>query len=118
MGREAEVRRVAERNYWREAEARIVVEAWRSSSETLSGFAKRHGVAPRRLARWASRLQESGEGSLRFHPVRLVERSHESRDGAPIEIGLGGGRCVRVRRGFEAEDLRRVLAVLEEARTC
>jgi hypothetical protein len=118
MGRKAEVRRVAERNYWREAEARIVVEAWRSSSETLSAFAKRHGVAPRRLTRWVSRLQESKEGSLRFHPVRLVDRPLESGDRAPIEIGLGGGRCVRVPRGFETEDLRRVLAVLEEARTC
>ena len=118
MGRKAEVRRVAEQKYWREAEARVLVEAWRSSGETLLGFARRHGVECRRLARWVSRLQEAEEGSLRFHPVRLVERPAETGAGAPIEIQLTGGRRVRVPRGFDTEDLRRVLAVLEEAAMC
>ncbi len=113
MGRKADVQLVAERRYWREAEARVLVEAWRSSGETLSGFARRYGVEPRRLARWVSRL-----GSLRFHPVRLMESPLERGGGAPIEIQLAGGRRVRVARGFETEDLRRVLAVLEGAATC
>jgi transposase len=118
MGRTADVRQVAERTYWREADARVLVEAWRSSGETLSGFARRHGVEPRRLARWVSRLPGVGEGSLRFHPVRLVESAPGIGGWAPIEIQLAGGRRVRVPRGFETEDLRRVLAVLEEAATC
>lgn len=118
MGRRAELRRVAEQKYWQEAQARILIEAWRSSGETLSAFAKRNGVAVRRLARWARRLREGRAGSLRFHPIRVVERLRERSDGAPIEIGLGGDRCVRVPRGFETEELRRVLAVLEEAGRC
>ena len=118
MARKAGVRQVAERRYWREADARVLVEAWRNSGETLSGFARRHGVEPRRLARWVSRLSGAGEGSLRFHPVRLVESPPETGGGAPIEIQLAGGRRVRVPRGFETEDLRRVLVVLEEAATC
>ena len=117
MGRKADVRLVAERRYWRKGEARVLVEAWRSSGETLSGFARRHGVEPGRLARLVSRLQGARGGSLRFHPVRLVESPPESGGGA-IEIQLAGGRRVRVPRGFETEDLRRVLAVLEEAKTC
>ena len=118
MGRKADVRQVADRRYWREADARVLVEAWRSSGETLSGFARRHGVEPRRLARWVSRLPRVGEGSLRFHPVRLVESPLGTGGWAPIEIQLAGGRRVRVPRGFETEDLRRVLAVLEETATC
>jgi transposase-like protein len=118
MGRKAEVRLVAERRYWREAEARVLVEAWQSSGETPSEFARRHGVEPRRLARWVSRLQGAGEEPLHFHAVRLVESPAEAGDGAPIEIQLSGGRRVRVPRGFEAEDLRRVLAVLEAAAPC
>jgi len=118
MGRTTDVRRVAERGYWREAEARVLVEAWRSGGETLVEFARRHGVEPRRLARWVTRLQGAGEGSLRFHPVRLVESPAETGAAGPIEIQLAGGRRVRVPRGFETDDLRRVLAVLEEAATC
>jgi transposase len=118
MGRKAELRLVAERGYWREAEARIVVEAWRSSGQTLSGFAKCQGVEPRRLARWVRRLQGAGDGSLRFHAVRLVESPAQGGGGTAIEIQLAGGRRVRVPRGFEAADLRRVLAVLEGAATC
>lgn len=118
MGRKADFRRVAERRYWREAEARVLVEAWRSSGERLSGFARRHGVEPRRLARWGRRLQGAGEGSLRFHPVRLVESSPETGGGAPIEIQLAGGQRVRVAHGFETEDLRRVLWALAEAAKC
>jgi hypothetical protein len=52
---------------------------------------------------------------VRFHPVRLMASPPEQ---LPIEIQLVGGGRVRVPRGFETEDLRRVLAVLEEAKTC
>jgi transposase len=118
MARMAGVREVSESRYWREAEARVLVEAWRRSGERVSGFARRHGVEPRRLARWVRRLAGAGEGSVRFHPVRLVERSVEAGAGGPIEIQVAGGRYVRVPRGFESEDLRRVLAVLAEVGRC
>ena len=120
MARRADVRRVAERRYWRESEARVLVEAWWSSGETLAGFARRQGVEGRRLARWVGRLEGVG-GALHFHPVRLVERRPDregSGNGAPIEIELAEGQRVRVSRGFAAEDLRRVLAVLGEAAKC
>jgi len=118
MAKEAVVQQVAERRYWREGEARVVVEAWRSSGEKLAEFARRHGVEPRRLARWVRRLEGAGGGGLRFHPVRVVERAPENGSGAPIEIHLTGGHRVRVPHAFQAEDLRRVLAVLGETAGC
>jgi transposase-like protein len=118
MSRKINVAEVAGRPYWCETEARVMVKAWRSSGGRLSRFARRHGVDPRRLSRWASRLEGSEPAPMRFHPVRLAEGGGGQRDGRAIEIELGGGRCVRVPHGFEAEDLRRVLAVLEEAARC
>jgi hypothetical protein len=121
MSKRADVRRVAERPYWREAEARVLVEAWRGSGEMLARFARRHGVEPRRLARWVSRLEGGADEGVRFHPVRLLEHPVEperSGSGAPIEIELAHGRRVYVPRGFEAEDLRRVLVVLGEVAAC
>lgn len=120
MARRSAVKQVAGSRYWRESDARVLVEAWRGSGETLTGFARRQGVQPRRLARWAGRLEGARGDAVRFHRVRLVGRDvdAESRSGASIEIQLAGGQLVRVPRGFEAEELRRVLAVLEEVAEC
>lgn len=115
MARKTDVTEIVERSYWREAEARVVVEAWRTSGEGLVGFARRYGVEPGRVARWAARLGGAA-APMRFHPVRLAERIHG--DGAAIEIHLVGGRRVRVAPGFQAEDLRRVLAVLDPGTPC
>lgn len=111
MARDADVRQVAARVYWREADARVLVAAWRNSGEALSAFARRQRVEPKRLARWVRRLGRAGVRPLRFHPVRLVESLPET-EGVPIEIQLAGGQRVRVAHGFQAEDLSRVLAVL------
>ena len=121
MARRAGVREVAGRPYWREAEARVLVEAWQGSGEMLAGFARRHGVEPRRLARWVRRFERGADEGVRFHPVRLLEQQAEpegSGSGAPIEIELAHGRRVCVPRGFEEEDLRRVLVVLGEVAAC
>ena len=110
---------VARRAYWREADARVIVNAWRESDETLARFAQCHGVHRGRLSRWASRLEQAEPVPMRFHPVRVASDTTADRRGCvSIEIALASGRCVRVARGFDAEDLRRVLAVLDEAATC
>lgn len=117
------------KGYWREADARPVVEAWERSGQTLSRFAAARGVKVARLARWASRLG-SGRGErsdhrgggaaplkLRFHPVDLVGAAAplETR---VIEVVLLDGRRVRVAAGFATEDLERLLRVLEATRRC
>lgn len=116
MAKNAGVAEVAVRRYWREAEARVMVEAWRHSGESLAGFARRHGVAPRRVARWAGRVEGRAPALVRFHPVRLAH--HDGGGGAVIEIHLVGGQRVRVPAGVQAEDLRRVLAVLDSGPSC
>lgn len=118
MAKKAGVREVADRLYWREADARLLVDAWRNSGESLSEFARRQGVERERLARWVRRLEGAAGGPLRFHPVRLVGSLPETGGGAPIDIQLAGGQRVRVAHGFQTEDLRRVLAVLAETARC
>lgn len=116
--KDAAVARVAARRYWRAADARIVVEAWRSSGEELGAFAGRYGIHPRRLRRWAGqRVGETG-GSVVFHPVRLVAAAYRAPSIEPIEIVLGEGVRVRVPVGFCAEDLERVLGVLSQGTPC
>jgi hypothetical protein len=109
-----EVAAVARRPYWREADGRVVIEAWRRSDEPLATFARRHGLHPRRIARWTSKIKHSESSAVRFHAVHVAT----SQSAAPIEIQLDDGWRVRVHRDFDAEDLRRVLAVLGEKTTC
>ena len=59
--RDTAVLRVAARRYWREADARVVVEAWRRSGESLSTFARCYRVHDKRIARWASRMEPATE---------------------------------------------------------
>ncbi|MGH7504142.1 MAG: IS66 family insertion sequence element accessory protein TnpA [Longimicrobiales bacterium] len=103
--------RVAALAYWRAEDARVLVEGWRRSGLRLSAFARRHGIQPKRLARWVRRLKR--EDPVGFHRVRLVRRDRVvERAAEPIEIVLDSGRTVRVPSGFATEDLERVLAVL------
>lgn len=100
-----------QKDYWREADARAVVEAWRRSGEPLSRFARGRGLQPHRLSRWAARLDGKGR-PVPFHPVRVVGGEGGERREA-IEVVLLDGRRVRIPAGFAAADLERVLAVLE-----
>ena len=74
MRRTRNLTELAGRSYWREGEARQIVETWRQSGERVSLFAARLRVDPRRVSRWASRLDRSEAAVLRFHPVRVAHR--------------------------------------------
>jgi hypothetical protein len=102
---------VFQKGYWRETEALAAVDAWQRSGQPISIFARERGVQPRRLFRWASRLQRR-KPPVRFHPVRIVG-GNGGGHGEAIEVVLVDGRRVRVPAGFAAADLERVLAVLE-----
>lgn len=109
---------LANRSYWREDDARRIVDAWHESGESMVGFAGRLGLTKQRLSRWATRLGHSEPTRLQFHPVRVAAPVSPPSATAWIEIELGGGRRVRVAPGVAAEDLRGVLAVLAEQTAC
>ena len=103
---------VVQRRRWKEAEGQLVVTAWKRSGKPMSVFAREHGLVLQRLSRWVARLGRSSNGRVRFHRVRLVEGLREDTSAA-IEVVLVDGRRVLVPEGFAAEELERVLGVLE-----
>ena len=111
MARSYEIADVVRKRYWRDAEARVVVAAWRRSRKPLAGFAREHGVEAARVGRWAARFR-AAEDAVQFHPVRVVGATRAIPSPEALEVVLGDGRCVRVPAGFAAEDLQRVLEVL------
>jgi hypothetical protein len=63
MARKAAVAEVAGRRCWREAEARVVVAGWRASGESLTAFARRHGLGPQRIGWWAKARRRTRAGT-------------------------------------------------------
>jgi transposase len=112
MASKSSVRHAASKGYWREADARVVVEALEESGQTLTAFCERHELHPGRLARWRRRLQGKPSRKLRFHPVRLSGASVVPT--GLIEVELRGGRRVRVGAGVDVEALCRIVVALEE----
>lgn len=102
---------VVQRRRWKEAEGQLVVTAWKRSGKPMSVFAREHGLVLQRLSRWVARLGRISNGRVRFHRVRLVGGLRERN--AAIEVVLVDGRRVVVPEGFAAEELERVLGVLE-----
>lgn len=115
---ETSISEVVERRYWSEGDARVVVSAWRQSGLRVARFAREHGLDHRRISRWAARLGAPGDGAVVFHPVRLVEAVRGDHKADAIEVVLLDGRRVRLPAGFDAEDLARVLGVLEGGASC
>lgn len=118
-----------------------MLERWRASGLPKTDFSRRERISPDVLAWWqaelhkrdvAKRRQQSASTAARarwraapqpggasepaaFVPVRVVE-STPSAPAAPLEV-LVAGRVVRVRAGFDAETLGRLLSALE-GRAC
>ena len=108
----------AARPRWRKDDARLVLDAWRRSGQTMSAFARLYGIQYERLSRWKRRLHGEPNGELRaavrFHPVRVRPAERQRNDSVDrIELVLSEGRSIRVPQGFDADDLRRLLAVVE-----
>ena len=102
---------VVQRRRWKESEGQLVVTAWKQSGKPMTVFAREHGLVVQRLSRWVARLGRSSNGRVRFHRVQLVGGLRERN--AAIEVVLVDGRRVVVPEGFAAEELERVLGVLE-----
>jgi hypothetical protein len=104
---------ILKRQYWHAADAALVVSAWQESGSSMSAFARRQGLDPRRLMRWRRRL--ATQSVVRFHPVQVVSASSgaPAPDSGGVEIVLHGGRRVAVRRGFDALLLEQVVRAAE-----
>jgi hypothetical protein len=111
--KDAAVAQVAARRHWREADARVLLEAWRGSGQTLTAFAQVYDIHPERLGRWHRLLRAQPESKVRFHPVRVHMGEARTAGSEKFELVLRDGRSIRVPHEFDAEDLRRLLAVVE-----
>jgi hypothetical protein len=116
------------------AEWATLIDQWRQSGLSLPAFCQRHGLSRGSMQNWVYKpeLKRAVEAVRResqspvderiasaavpaFLPVRVVQADAGSKplDCSGVEIVIGVGRRVVIGAGFDAETLRRVVAVLE-----
>ena len=124
------------RNFCEADKKRIVAEACREDA-TVSGVAKKYGIAAAVVFRWRKELTPVADTETTFAPVIVTDPPDQSATASPsnhhpnrtpaavivertspgIEVELIGGRRVRFERDVDPETVRRLVAVLEgEAR--
>jgi hypothetical protein len=95
---------------------------WRASGQSRDEYAAAHGLRPATLQWWVSALaRKEGKPSKRSRVqfARVVAPQAATPTDAPhaaasaLEVVLGGGRTVRVSRGFDRDLLRAVVQTLE-----
>jgi hypothetical protein len=100
--------------YWRG-----VVGRWQRSGQTIRSFCDAHGLSEQCFYAWrrtiAERDQRQAADIPDFVPVRVAATAAAR----ALEVVAGPSeRVVRVPAGFDADTLRRLLAVLEEGPSC
>jgi DNA-binding transcriptional regulator YiaG len=110
----ASLRKLAAKVTWREADARAALAARDASNLTQMEFARRSGIGVNRLWWWRKRLGAASPSPamLRVHVREEAPGGATATNGA-VEIEVAGGRIVRVKHGFDPEELRRVVTALE-----
>ncbi len=71
--------RVEASNYWTEAEAQEVLEAYEASGLSVAEFARRHGLGAQRLRWWKKRRAEQAGAALQFVPVHRWRRGRRQK---------------------------------------
>jgi hypothetical protein len=115
---------------------RRMMRRWRRSGLSVRAFGAGHGLSEPSFYAWRRIVAERDQESARvraeperdrirrvapanddtpvFVPLRVIDASAQ----VAIEVVLERGLAVRVLRGFDADTLRQLLAVLEEERPC
>src|SRR5260370_14081909 len=102
------------------------VAGWKDSGLTAKEFATELGINPRSLVFWKWQLGKGSgptaelsavsvkSGKARARTLPLIELGQPPAP-AQFELELGGGRRLAIPSTFDADALRRLLAVLESA---
>jgi hypothetical protein len=96
------------RTKWR----RLISEQARSG-QTVTAFCRERGLCSPYFFAWKKRLRE--DTAVKFLEVQLTEAAPKAAADSRVEIRLQNGRSLLVGRGFDAEHVRALLAVVETA---
>jgi transposase len=106
------------RDHRKERFWRTKVRQWRQSGLSVRAFCEQHHLAQANFYAWRRALAQR-DAEIQFVPVRLAaEPAATTTAAAALEVVLDGQRLLRIRPGFDAATLQRLLTVLEEDQPC
>lgn len=101
----------------KEQQWRQWIRQWQNSGQSVRDFCTRHALSQATFYAWRRLLRQRDADANPFVAVQVVA-DIPAPAATPLEVVLAGGRCLRVRTGFDAHTLRQLLAVLEEEPPC
>jgi len=106
--------------YWRDEEARAVLDAWMASGQSVAAFAAEHGLQRARLHRWRARLMPEAEreAAALFWPLNMASAPAQSSGPDTWRIDLGDGVSIAVPCAGGAALLAETLAAVREGWAC
>jgi hypothetical protein len=100
--------------YWRG-----MVERWQRSGQTIRAFCDARGLSEPSFYAWKRTIAERDQRQEAADmPAFLPVRVAPSAASPTLEVVVGPGRVIRVPSDFDADMLRRLLAVLQEGPSC
>jgi hypothetical protein len=102
--------------FWRRA-----IKRWRQSGLTAQAFCTANGLSPASLYGWQRILAQRDAETVPFAQVHVLTEKTNSpcaTTGSTFEVVLANGRMLRISADFDADGLRRLLPLLEEASAC
>jgi transposase len=116
----------SDRDLGKEQFWRGVLRRWQGSKLTVGQFCAGHGVSVASFYSWRRIIAErdrqarqpSDSTAAGDRPVFVPLSVTPALPNPTLEVVAGSGRIVRIPPGFDADTLRRLLAVLEEASPC
>ena len=97
------------------------VRQWHGSGLSIAEFCRQQRLAAASFYNWRRILAQRDAETVDFVPVRVVPETAPGPTqsaAAGLELVLDDGRRLRVGPAFDDATLRRLLAVLEEGRSC
>ncbi len=95
------------------AEADQLVAEYAASGLTRQEFCNRKGVPMKTMARYVARYRRENAGQGGAQRWVGVEVAEQRGDGEELAVVLSSGRRIEVKRGFDADTLRRLVIELE-----
>ena len=125
MGRMEIITGRERRRQWSAEEKLRILEEASAPEASAAEVARRHDVLPQQIYTWRRQLRTDHSVShetISFLPVDLrsdaavqAKPAPRPSSGGQIEIGFTNGRTLRIGVGVDAEVLRRLIRVVEEA---
>jgi transposase len=105
------------RDEQKERQWRRWIDLWQDSGSSVADFCARHGLSTATFYAWRKTLHQRDQQRLSFLPVHIVDDPAPPA-ACPIELLLPDGRLLRLRPGFDAPTLRRLLELLAGQPPC